>query len=115
MDGGRAPGHACEYETSTMLHLWPERVSISDSAHGLRLCGLAHSDARVGAVDPSRPEAFATPEKGATLWEAAIEGNVRLLKRMIEGAALDVPCVTFMDGERVDMLTGDIVPGAAKL
>jgi creatinine amidohydrolase/Fe(II)-dependent formamide hydrolase-like protein len=30
--GGAAPGHACEYETSTMLHLWPERVSVADSA-----------------------------------------------------------------------------------
>ena len=25
MVAGNAPGHACEYETSTMLHLFPDR------------------------------------------------------------------------------------------
>eukprot|EP01050_Picozoa_sp_SAG11_P002802 SAG11_NODE_146_length_14788_cov_5.672884_10_plen_104_part_00 len=28
MQAGAAPGHACEYETSTMLHLFPHRVDV---------------------------------------------------------------------------------------
>ena len=96
MEGGAAPGHACEFETSTMLHLWPERVSIAD-------------------IDPARPEALATPDKGEALWEPAIAGNVKLLSRMIEGASLDVEPVTFRNGSRVNMMTGELVAGAAKL
>ena len=96
IEGGAAPGHACEFETSTMLHLWPERVSIAD-------------------IDPARPEALATPDKGEALWEPAILGNVKLLSQMIRRVSVDVEPVTFLNGSRVNMMTGQEVPGAAKL
>lgn len=46
MVAGAAPGHACEYETSTMLHLFPERVSIED-------------------IDQTRPEQYANCNRNA--------------------------------------------------
>jgi hypothetical protein len=53
--------------------------------------------------------------QGAVLWEAAIVGNVALLRRMIAGEALPVDLlpVTFRAGERIDMLSGKVIKGAA--
>jgi hypothetical protein len=49
--------------------------------------------------------------QGAVLWEAAIVGNVALLRRMIAGEALPVDLlpVTFRAGERIDMLSGKVI------
>ena len=101
MVAGAAPGHACEYETSTMLHLFPERVSVAD-------------------IDPSRPESHASAEKGAALVGPAIEGNVQLIRKMIEGDDFEQPPVTFRDGDAIHMLSGDVIvrvdaPVAARL
>lgn len=51
------------------------------------------------------------------MWEAAIVGNVALLRRMIAGEALPVDLlpVTFRAGERIDMLSGKVIKGAARL
>ena len=101
MVAGAAPGHACEYETSTMLHLFPERVSVAD-------------------IDPSRPESHASAEKGAALVGPAIEGNVQLIRKMIDGDEFEQPPVTFRDGDAIHMLSGDVIvrvdaPVAARL
>jgi creatinine amidohydrolase len=89
MEKGRLPGHACEYETSTMLALAPERVHRED---------IADDDAALG-----------TREKGEALLEPAVAGVAELLRRMIAGEAIDLPPVTFRPEGRIHMLTGELV------
>lgn len=89
MEAGRLPGHACEFETSTMLALAPERV------HG------ADIDDEVAALG--------TREKGEKLIEPAVAGVTEILRRMIAGVEVDAPPVTFREGRRIHMLTGEPV------
>ena len=89
MDHERLPGHADEFETSTMLALAPERVhaeEIEDEA--------------------SRS---ATREKGERLLEPAVAGVARVVERMIAGEEVDQPPVTFRGGGRIHMITGEPV------
>ncbi len=89
MEAGRLPGHACEYETSTMLALAPERVHGDDID-----------------LDAAR---LATAEKGNRLIEPAVAGVADILKLMIAAEPVDCPPVTFSDGKRIHMVTRDPV------
>jgi creatinine amidohydrolase len=89
MDKGRLPGHACEYETSTMLALAPDRVHTADIQNE-------------GA-------ALATRAKGEALIQPAIDGVAELLRRMIAGEEIDLPPVTFRPEGRIHMLSGSLL------
>ena len=89
MDANRLPGHACEFETSTMMALAPERV---------------RAEAMVNEA-----AMLATKEKGERLLGPAIEGVADLLSRMIAGEAVNRPPVTYVDGQRIHMVSGDPV------
>ena len=89
MENGRLPGHACEYETSTMLVLAPERVHKED-------------------ID-NEAAALGTREKGEALIEPAIVGVAEILRKMIAGEEIDQPPVTFRPEGRIHMITGEPV------
>jgi creatinine amidohydrolase len=89
METNRLPGHACEFETSTMLALAPERVHAADMVN--------------------EAAALATREKGERLIGPAVAGVADVLSRMIAGEAVNKPPVTFVDGQRIHMVTGDPV------
>ena len=89
MDHGRLPGHACEFETSTMLALAPERVHIEDMEN--------------------EPAKAATKEKGEKLLEPAVAGVAHVLEQMIAKEDIDQPPVTFREDGRIHMVTGEIV------
>ncbi len=89
METRRLPGHACEYETSTMMALAPERV---------------HAEAIVNEA-----AMLATKEKGDRLLGPAVEGVADVLSSMIAGKAVNRPPVTYVDGQRIHMVTGDTV------
>lgn len=71
MENGRLPGHACEFETSTMLLLAPERVHKED-------------------ID-NEAAALGTREKGEALVEPVVAGVADLLRRMIAGEESTCP------------------------
>ena len=87
MDNKALPGHACEYETSTMLVLAPERVHTAD-------------------ID-NENAALATAEKGHKLIEPAVAGVTTLLKKMIAGEEINCPPVTFRKEGRFNLVTGE--------
>ncbi len=89
METNRLPGHACEYETSTMMALAPERVHAAD-------------------ID-NEAATLATREKGERLLEPAVAGVAAVVRKMIEGEPVNKPPVTFVDGQRIHMVTGDPV------
>jgi creatinine amidohydrolase len=89
MDKGRLPGHACEFETSTMLVLDPDRVHTADIEN--------------------EAAAVATRAKGEALLEPAVAGVAELLSRMIAGDDIDQPPVTFHPEGRIHMVTGEPV------
>ena len=89
MEHNRLPGHACEFETSTMLVLAPERVHKED---------LDNESAALG-----------TREKGERLLNPAVEGVSEILRKMIAGEDVDVPPVTYREGNRIHMITGEPV------
>ncbi len=89
MEKKRLPGHACEFETSTMLVLAPERVHKED-------------------ID-NEAAALGTKEKGERLLEPAVEGVAEILRKMIAGKDVDMPPVTFREEGRIHMLTGEPV------
>lgn len=89
MEKGRLPGHACEFETSTMLALAPQRVHVAD-------------------ID-NEAAALGTREKGEALLESAVAGVTGVLQRMIAGEDVDLPPVTFRPEGRIHMLTGEPV------
>ena len=86
MENGRLPGHADEYETSTMLALAPDRVHLDD-------------------VD-NESAALATAEKGQRLLEPAVAGVAAILSKMMAGEEVDQPPVTFRPEGRLHMVTG---------
>ena len=86
MESKRLPGHACEFETSTMLHLAPERVHTED---------LDNESAALG-----------TREKGGKLIEPVISGVARILNQMIAGEKIDQPPVTFGPEGPNNLVTG---------
>ncbi|MDA0711148.1 MAG: creatininase family protein [bacterium] len=86
MAGKRLPGHADEFETSTMYVLAPERIHVGD------------------IDNPSA--ALATREKGQKLIEPAVAGVAGILRKMIAGEAIDCPPVTFRPEGRLHMVTG---------
>ena len=85
-ENGRLPGHACEFETSTMLHLAPERVHSED---------LDNESAALG-----------TREKGEKLIEPVVSGVARILEQMIAGEKIDQPPVTFGPEGPKNLVTG---------
>lgn len=89
MENGRLPGHADEYETSTMYVLAPERVHRDD-------------------ID-NEAAALGTKEKGEKLIEPAIAGVAQILEKMIAGQKIDCPPVTFRPEGRLHMVTGEDV------
>ncbi|NKB67192.1 MAG: creatininase family protein [Candidatus Latescibacteria bacterium] len=89
MENKRLPGHADEYETSTMLVLDPDRVHSED---------IDNDSAALG-----------TREKGEKLIEPAVAGVAQILQQMIAGEKVDKPPVTFRDDGRIHMITGDPV------
>ncbi len=86
MERKSLPGHADEYETSTMMVLAPHRV---------------HSE----AID-NESAALGRREKGERLIEPAVAGVADLLRRMIAGEDLDLEPVTFRPEGRLSMVTG---------
>ena len=89
MENGRLPGHADEFETSTMLYLAPERVQAE-------------------AID-SESAALGTREKGEALIGPAIDGVAELLRKMIAGEEIDLPPVTFYPEGKRNLVTGEPV------
>ena len=89
MELGRLPGHACEFETSTMLVLDPARVHTA----AIKNAGAA----------------VATRAKGEALIEPAIAGMTDLMHRMIAGEPVNVPPVTFRPEGRFNLVTGEPV------
>lgn len=89
MDKGRLPGHADEYETSTMLYLAPERVQKE-------------------AID-NESAALATYEKGEALVGPAVAGVTELLRQMIAGEEIDLPTVTFTPEGKRNLVTGEAI------
>lgn len=89
MENGRLPGHADEYETSTMLALAPERVHLED-------------------VD-NDSAALATRDKGERLLEPAVAGVTAILGKMMAGEEVDQPPVTFRPEGRLHMISGKAV------
>ena len=89
MENDRLPGHACEYETSTMLLLAPERVHQED-------------------ID-NKAAALGTREKGEALIEPVVAGVADLLRRMIAGEKIDLPPVTFQPEGKIHMITGEVL------
>ncbi len=89
MDNGRLPGHADEYETSTMLVLAPERVHAAD---------IDNDSAALG-----------TKAKGDRLMEPAVDGVAAVLEKMIAGEKIDQPPVTFRSEGRLHMISGEEV------
>ena len=89
MENGRLPGHACEFETSTMLLLAPERVHKED-------------------ID-NEAAALGTREKGEALVEPVVAGVADLLRRMIAGEEIDLPPVTFYPEGKIHMITGEVL------
>ena len=89
MERGRLPGHADEFETSTMLVLAPHRVHSDD---------IDNEAAALGSV-----------EKGNQLIEPAVAGVAALVAQMIAGEEIDCPPVTFRPEGRNHMITGENV------
>lgn len=89
MDNNRLPGHADEFETSTMRVLAPDRIVEN-------------------AIDnPSA--ALGTKEKGQKLIEPAVNGVADILRKMIAGEDIHLPPVTFRPEGRINMITGEQV------
>ncbi len=86
MENKRLPGHADEYETSTMLVLAPHRVHKED-------------------ID-NEAAALGRREKGEKLIEPAVAGVAELLRKMIAGEEPGLQPVTFRPEGRISMLTG---------
>ena len=89
MENDRLPGHADEFETSTMLVLDPKRVHTAD-------------------ID-NESAALGSREKGEKLIEPAVAGVASILEKMIAGEEVDRPPVTFGADGRIHMITGDPV------
>ncbi len=89
MENGRLPGHADEFETSTMLHLYPDRVQQE-------------------AID-NESAALGTSIKGEALIGPAVEGVSQLLRQMIAGEEIDMPTVTFTPEGRRNLVTGELI------
>ena len=89
MDNDRLPGHADEYETSTMLVLAPERVHAEDMDNEAAASG--------------------TEAKGNRLLEPAVDGVAGILEKMIAREEINQPPVTFRQDGRIHMITGDPV------
>jgi len=87
MEHGRLPGHADEFETSTMLYLDPERVQAK-------------------AID-NESAALGTREKGEALVGPAVDGVAGLLRQMIAGEDINLPTVTFYPEGKRDLVSGD--------
>ncbi len=87
MEHGRLPGHADEFETSTMLYLAPERV-------------------QAGAID-NESAALGTREKGEALVGPAVDGVAEILRQMIAGEDINLPTVTFYPEGKRDLVSGD--------
>ena len=87
MEHGRLPGHADEFETSTMLYLDPERVQTE-------------------AID-NESAALGTREKGEALVGPAVDGVAELLRQMIAGEDINLPTVTFYPEGKRDLVSGD--------
>ena len=87
MEHGRLPGHADEYETSTMLYLDPDRV-------------------QTDAID-NESAALGNREKGEAMIEPAIQGVVALLEDMISGKEIHLPTVTFTPEGKCNLVTGE--------
>ena len=86
MESKAAPGHASEFETSTMLHVAPERVHAEDMDNEEALLGTA--------------------EKGAQLIEPAVVGVTEILRKLIAGEKIDLAPRTFRGDGMVNLATG---------
>jgi creatinine amidohydrolase len=89
MENGRLPGHADEYETSTMYVLAPDRIHRQD-------------------ID-NEAAALGSKEKGERLIEPAISGVTNILEQMIAGQEIDCPPVTFRPEGRLHMVNNKAV------
>ncbi len=83
--------HACEYETSLMLHAHRDLVLMERAqgqgdpalpqAPGTRLAGRFHHATATGAM--GRPD-LATPEKGASLFAAIVDEVTKMVSQMVD-------------------------------
>ena len=85
MECKAAPGHACEFETSTMLHIAPERVHLDD---------MDNERAKMG-----------TKEKGEQLIEPAVAGVADILRKLIAGEKIDLAPRTFREDGMFNLAT----------
>ena len=89
MEHGSLPGHADEYETSTMMVLAPERIHAQD-------------------ID-NEPSKVASKQKGEALIEPVIAGVSSIIEKMIAGEDIDQPPVTFRPEGRRHMTKGEVI------
>lgn len=91
MDGAdKSVGHACEFETSMIMHLRPELVDsdkienqsgwLPDLVDGLFVCRDMKQRTKAGAT--GRPD-LASPEKGAALFDAIVNRVVAVAEKML--------------------------------
>lgn len=89
-------GHACELETSLMMHLRPELVDeeaiasaidyVSDQVEGVFVC--RDMDQRTVAGATGRPD-LASAEKGADLFAAIVQRVITAVDKLLEEPLLD--------------------------
>ncbi len=83
-------GHACEFETSLIMHLRPDLVDreqiatagawLPDQVQGMFVCRDMWQRTRAGATGRAD---LATPEKGAQLFEAVVAGVVQTVQTFL--------------------------------
>jgi len=84
-------GHACEFETSLIMHLRPElvdRAKVRDAGHllpdqvqGMFVCRDMHQRTEAGATGRAD---LASAEKGAALFDAVVAGVTRFVRTMLD-------------------------------
>ncbi|MCA9123354.1 MAG: creatininase family protein [Planctomycetaceae bacterium] len=86
----KSVGHACEFETSMIMHLRPELVDadrvanagdwLPDQVQGVYVCRDMMQRTQAGAT--GRPD-LASAEKGSALFEAAVQGVEKFVEALL--------------------------------
>ena len=88
--GDKFVGHACEFETSLIMHLRPELVDMEkvasagpwlpDQVQGMFVCRDMHQRTQEGATGRAD---LASAKKGAALFDAVVDGVSRAVQTML--------------------------------
>ncbi len=92
LDGeDKSVGHACEFETSLIMHLRPDLVDteqvdnagpwLPDQVQGMFLCRDMHQRTQAGATGRAD---LASADKGAALFKAVVAGVSRAVQAMLD-------------------------------